>query len=1261
MSFPDYVVRGDMLIILLSRYSLNFVKLTAKRRTRVRKVPAEQIADLLIEHGVRVVTMNACESAKVLDSGSLVTNMASVLVQKGIQAVIATSFRAMDSTMELFIGFLYLNLLVYDLDLHDSVASARKHLLDQSDRKATLGRQVHLMDYIVPVVYRRQDINTHNIQIKGPEVPSGDEMAFENAWQYMTKFMDFLTPIELVGRDQEISHVETLLEICPIVLLHGQGGMGKSALLRHFKWWWMATGLVQWVVHLDFADTPAPYLTLQDLKDAMVEKMLAFEGFEGDGKSADANNNIAKFFHSNSCLLILDSLDILTTPVDTSKPKMPMAEQKKVRQFLEDLVQSDGTSSGDANSYILLASRSSNAFTWNITEEIASYKLTGLPIIHCLAVGWRAASRYSKSQPHFGDTSQDIDYLERIAEIVNGNPLAIELIFPAILDPEVTPKSLFDAVLTGAIPMDENPQPSSHFRFSLDVVHFLERWNSHLRSSHERKGETALPLFLAPFNDIVPRALHVYSYLINRLQVDEETRGGLPDLNGLIMNPGIASVILSLHNNSDKDKAGTWSEFFAAAEAAGMITPLEYDDRLLGGSDLPEYYQIHPILTLWLRQEFKTLKKLTKDAVTSYIDHYIWWNCAFARSVMANVPRHEWDNQTIKAMERNGRWNLIAAVINAQKQREGQEVTPYEFSRVAHVLIPIAPLLQRFPELSMTLRPYLEAELMRHLALVSNSQAVLYPTLKLAYCLRYAGLVSTWGLIDQALLMAEKFVADGGKLLGATELAFMETRTTQAIAMLEIDIEEAVRLFERNLRYEPQSRDDSFPSIKRDVYSNLTHWSSSLHALEKARKPKQEAGQIEQGTMKASKMVEQLLSLMLQPPDIDASSIDAVWKEKVKDSWQFKHHSAESMSTFSNLAQTILNSPMLDVTSDVTPDKDSLKAFVHDKFAARSREIGLSMAAVLLADGDSKGAEAQLHKDLHRQLATSNDAPTNAHVHNQLYKLALADNKWQTAIEHLTSICRLADSRSLGHGMWLKFSTCYDELQDIENLRTYALKALRSARQTYNIDSIHSRSRSDISTNDIRGYVQCLQEVLGLHCISSFACVAPKRTPRDDDDPRDNDTLNVLLLLDESLSLIYSAPVALPGFPHDGTLLAQLNHAVSVFTGLYLNDNGSGTFTLPPEMASELINIVLDIHRFNTEIRPSMITAETVDGKQAASMWIMQAHKEAEACLYSHERPSLEVLADSKWAKEVLDRRLGKGEMGLEQKAVVAGGKHSVH
>jgi hypothetical protein len=233
--------------------------------------------------------------------------------------------------------------------------------------------------------------------------------------------------------------------------------------------------------------------------------------------------------------------------------------------------------------------------------------------------------------------------------------------------------------------------------------------------------------------------------------------------------------------------------------------------------------------------------------------------------------------------------------------------------------------------------------------------------------------------------------------------------------------------------------------------------------------------------------------------------------------------------------------------------------------------------------------------------------------------------------------------------MWLKFATCYDHLQDIENVRTYTLKALRSARQIYNIDSIRSRSDnidSIRSRSDINGYVSWLQRVLDLHCISSFTCIAPKRAPHDDDDPRDDDMLNVLLLLDESLSLIYlpAAASASPDFPHDGTLFMQLNTAVSVFTGLYLNDDGSGTFTLPPTMAPELTHIVVDLNHFNTDIQPSMVTVEEVHGKQAASVRVMQAHKEAEECLYSRERPQLEVLAGSEWAKGVLDRRLGNGE-----------------
>jgi len=47
------------------------------------------------------------------------------------------------------------------------------------------------------------------------------------------------------------------------------------------------------------------------------------------------------------------------------------------------------------------------------------------------------------------------------------------------------------------------------------------------------------------------------------------------------------------------------------------------------------------------------------------------------------------------------------------------------------------------------------------------------------------------------------------------------------------------------------------------------------------------------------------------------------------------------------------------------------------------------------------------------------------------------------------------------------------------------------------------------------------------------------------------------------------------------------------------------------------------------------------------SRQLVCGHEEAEECFYSHRRPRLEVLADLKWVKEVLDKRLGDGEVGL--------------
>jgi hypothetical protein len=141
----------------LNRYTLSFVKPNSKRRSKIHKVPAEQVALVLAEHGVRVAVVNACESSKVLESGSMSANMAHVFVRSGLQAAIAMSFNAMDSTAELFIAFLYLKFLVYYEDLATAVANARQQLYDSDSRGATLAENISITDFVVPTLYRSSE------------------------------------------------------------------------------------------------------------------------------------------------------------------------------------------------------------------------------------------------------------------------------------------------------------------------------------------------------------------------------------------------------------------------------------------------------------------------------------------------------------------------------------------------------------------------------------------------------------------------------------------------------------------------------------------------------------------------------------------------------------------------------------------------------------------------------------------------------------------------------------------------------------------------------------------------------------------------------------------------------------------------------------------------------------------------------------------------------------------------------------------------
>jgi len=126
--------------------------------------------------------------------------------------------------------------------------------------------------------------------------------------------------LNLIGRWRDVLTIEKDLVESRLLIIHGQAGVGKTALLRHLVRVWRATAFVQNVIYVDFAQSPRPVSVPEFIKKARGNSTFPsqnhFQNFVGalwNEPIPSSTDNISQFIrecHSRSSLLILDSLNL---------------------------------------------------------------------------------------------------------------------------------------------------------------------------------------------------------------------------------------------------------------------------------------------------------------------------------------------------------------------------------------------------------------------------------------------------------------------------------------------------------------------------------------------------------------------------------------------------------------------------------------------------------------------------------------------------------------------------------------------------------------------------------------------------------------------------------------------------------------------------------------------------------------------------------------------------------------------------------------
>lgn len=351
-------------------------------------VCSTEVAAVLSRHKVNQVVLNACRSAKGRKAEK---NVALSIMRAGIRTCVAMSHSISASAVEVFVSALYDALLLKCIPLEAATSMARAALRIYPQRLSGFGEYVLVDDWVVPVVYSN-DSSSSNLGYSFPLERSIPRLSYVNQPPF--------------GREGDILRIESSLFITKRpVLLVGQAGMGKTYLLQHLCDWWRDTGLIVGSHYVQFSTDRI--WDLHELFNNLQEKLV-------DSNTSTKRDGVLSHLRSNTFLLVFDSLE----SIDFSDRLARRRLHRELSGLLKSL--------HGGKTLVIITSRARE--DWLSQQTVTHYlgsigNIAGMQYIrHSLD-----SARAENGDPKF-ETLEDYQHLEQLVKLVNGNPLALNLL-----------------------------------------------------------------------------------------------------------------------------------------------------------------------------------------------------------------------------------------------------------------------------------------------------------------------------------------------------------------------------------------------------------------------------------------------------------------------------------------------------------------------------------------------------------------------------------------------------------------------------------------------------------------------------------------------------------------------------------------------------------------------------------------------------------------------------------------------------------------
>ncbi|MCL1852120.1 MAG: tetratricopeptide repeat protein [Peptococcaceae bacterium] len=374
-------------------------------------ITAQMLRDLMPEHPIPIMVLNACQSAMQDEGGQEkgeekekgkdpFASVATSLMGAGIGCVVAMSYSLWVSGAKEFVTEFYRHV-VSEGALGEGMRLGRQKMLRNSKRDSIIGK-VEFHDWMVPVLYQQIDITKGVL----PKLVYG-EPRVRNLPREVLALGDY----GFIGRDRAVFRLERAIHKQPQagILIHGMSGEGKTTLVKGFLQWLEATnGLGEGAIWFSFEGIH----NADSVLDTLAANLFGIQ--ELVKSPEDKLRDVVKKLRSKRYFLVWDNFESVSgIPGTEVTPLIPEeTDRKLLKNLLHEL--------RGGQTKVLITSRSQE--DWLELRECYRFPLEGLRGEEL----WEYCDAVVADLGQDGLDREDKDY-HKLLNKLEGNPLAVRV------------------------------------------------------------------------------------------------------------------------------------------------------------------------------------------------------------------------------------------------------------------------------------------------------------------------------------------------------------------------------------------------------------------------------------------------------------------------------------------------------------------------------------------------------------------------------------------------------------------------------------------------------------------------------------------------------------------------------------------------------------------------------------------------------------------------------------------------------------------